>query len=56
MINIKCQKCNLIISIFSDIINNLKTKGVKKVMLELEENNRKLQDLKDRLLRIGDSL
>jgi len=31
-------------------------KGVKIVMIELEENSRKLQDLKDRLLKIGDSL
>jgi len=41
---------------FSDIINNLNKKGVKKVMIELEENSRKLQDLKNRLLKIGDSL
>ena len=31
-------------------------KGVMKLMLELEENNRKLQELKDRLIKIGDSL
>lgn len=56
MINIIYQICNLIILLFNDIINNLKIKGVKKVMMELEENCRKLQDLKNRLLKIGDSL